>query len=188
MHERRAGNVELIRRPADQHLSEGFERTLGINGQIPKAAPVIRSDQRVLRRVSGRIGAVSYMSLRAALDERLDYPWVIQNSLRITGSPPRHSPWTPGSGYPGSIPTTRSVCGPSSPGFPLTGMHGRIPVPQADQTYRWFLDTAVFTRESGAGARRLAGLWMDVSKARPLRPSWKSVASNWSGAGKHCAR
>jgi hypothetical protein len=80
------------------------------------------------------------------------------------------------------------VCGPSSSGFPLTGMHGRIPVPQADQTYRWFLDTAVFTRESGAGARRLAGLWMDVSKARPLRPSWKSVASNWSGAGKHCAR
>lgn len=68
LHERGAGNVELIRRPADQHLNEGFERALGINGQIPKAATVIRSDQRVLRRVSGRIGAVSYLSLRAALD------------------------------------------------------------------------------------------------------------------------
>lgn len=68
MHERGAGNVELIRRPADQHLNEGFEQALGINGQIPKTAMVIRSDQRVLRRVSGRIGAVSYLSLRAALD------------------------------------------------------------------------------------------------------------------------
>jgi phosphate transport system substrate-binding protein len=46
LHERGAGNVELIRRPADQHLNEGLERALGINGQVLKAATVIRSDQR----------------------------------------------------------------------------------------------------------------------------------------------
>lgn len=68
LHERGAAHVEVIRRPADQHLNEGFERALGINGQTPKAAMVICSDQRVLRHVSGRIGAVSYLSLRAAID------------------------------------------------------------------------------------------------------------------------
>ena len=60
--------VELIRRPDDRNITAGFEHSLGITGKMSDAAERIRSDQRVLSRVSGRLGAVGYLSLEAALE------------------------------------------------------------------------------------------------------------------------
>ena len=64
--------VQLIRRPPNRNLKAGFEKTLGIVGQIPDSAKVIRSDQKVLSEVSGNLSAVSYLPLGAAL-EALQY-------------------------------------------------------------------------------------------------------------------
>lgn len=66
--ERATGRVRVVLRPDDQNLSEGFERSLGIVGATAKNADVIRSDQKVLSRVSGQLNAVSYLSLKAALE------------------------------------------------------------------------------------------------------------------------
>lgn len=66
--EKAEGKVRLIVRPTDQNLTDGFERALGIVGQVPVKTERIRSDQKVLSRVSGQLDAVGYMSLRAALD------------------------------------------------------------------------------------------------------------------------
>lgn len=62
------GKVRLIVPTDDQNLTDGFERSLGIPGQIPKGAERVRSDQKVLSRVSGQLDAVAYLSLEAALD------------------------------------------------------------------------------------------------------------------------
>ena len=62
------GTVQLIVRPDDQNLTDGFERSLGIAGRVPKDAKHVRSDQKVLSRVSGQLDAVGYLSLRAALE------------------------------------------------------------------------------------------------------------------------
>lgn len=64
--------VQLIRRPPDRNLNFGFEKSLGIVGQIPASAKVIRSDQKALSEVGGKLSAVSYLSLGAAL-EALQY-------------------------------------------------------------------------------------------------------------------
>lgn len=64
--------VQLIRRPPNRNLKAGFEKTLGIVGQIPDSAKVIRSDQKVLSEVGGNLSAVSYLPLGAAL-EALQY-------------------------------------------------------------------------------------------------------------------
>lgn len=66
--ERAGGKVRLVVRPADQNLSDGFERSLDIVGHIPPGAERLRSDQQVLSRLSGRLDAVGYLSLNAALD------------------------------------------------------------------------------------------------------------------------
>jgi phosphate transport system substrate-binding protein len=66
--ERAAGRVRVVLRPEDQNLSQGFERSLAMTGTLAKDAEIIRSDQKLLRTVSGQLGAVSYMSLQAALD------------------------------------------------------------------------------------------------------------------------
>jgi phosphate transport system substrate-binding protein len=63
-----ATRVDLIQRPADRNIRAGFERSLGIAGQVPALAKVIRSDQKVLSTVGGSLAAVSYISLGAALD------------------------------------------------------------------------------------------------------------------------
>lgn len=60
--------VELIRRPDDQNITAGFEHSLGITGKMNDTVERIRSDQRVLSRVSGRLGAVGYLSLEVALE------------------------------------------------------------------------------------------------------------------------
>ena len=66
--ERAAGKVELIRRPDDRNITASFEQSLGITGKMRDTAESIRSDQKVLSRVSGRLGAVGYLSLEAALE------------------------------------------------------------------------------------------------------------------------
>jgi phosphate transport system substrate-binding protein len=62
------GNVRVVLRPDDQNLTEGFEQSLGIVGAVAKDAEHIRSDQRVLSRISGQLDAVGYLSAKAALD------------------------------------------------------------------------------------------------------------------------
>jgi phosphate transport system substrate-binding protein len=66
--EKADGKVQLVRRPDDQNLTDGFERSLGIVGETAQHAEPIRSDQQVLSRVSGRLDAVGYLSMKAALD------------------------------------------------------------------------------------------------------------------------
>lgn len=60
--------VELIRRTPDQNIDSGFEESLGIVGKIPGFSKPVRSDQKTLASVSGKDNAVSYISLKAALD------------------------------------------------------------------------------------------------------------------------
>ncbi|HEY5627099.1 MAG TPA: substrate-binding domain-containing protein [Nitrospira sp.] len=66
--EKADGKVHVVLRPDDQSLTDGFEQSLGIVGQTAKNAESIRSDQQVLSRVSGRLNAVGYLSMKAALD------------------------------------------------------------------------------------------------------------------------
>jgi phosphate transport system substrate-binding protein len=60
--------IELIDRPPNQHIRQGFETVLGIAGQIPPSAQVIRSDQNTMSTVAGSLSAVAYASLRPALE------------------------------------------------------------------------------------------------------------------------
>lgn len=62
------GTVRVVLRPDGQNLTDGFEQSLDIVGAAVKNAEHIRSDQKVLSRVSGQLDAVSYLSVRAALD------------------------------------------------------------------------------------------------------------------------
>ena len=64
--------VEIILRPADRNLNTALEHTLKIAGRLPSPASVLRSDQSVLKAVSGRLAALSYLSLGAA-QEALTY-------------------------------------------------------------------------------------------------------------------
>ena len=61
-------SIQTIDRPPNQHLRQSFEEALGIVGQTPKAAQVIRSDQRAMSTVAGNVSAVTYASLGAALE------------------------------------------------------------------------------------------------------------------------
>jgi phosphate transport system substrate-binding protein len=60
--------IQLIDRPANQNIRQSFEVALGIAGQIPPSAQVIRSDQKAISTVAGTLSAVAYASLRPALD------------------------------------------------------------------------------------------------------------------------
>lgn len=60
--------VEVIRRTPDQNIDNGFEESLGIVGKMPESSKPARSDQKTLASVSGKDNAVSYISLKAALD------------------------------------------------------------------------------------------------------------------------
>lgn len=66
--EKANGRVRLVIRPDDQNLSDGFERSLGIAGRVAGGAERIRSNQKVLSRVSGQLDVVGYLSLNAALE------------------------------------------------------------------------------------------------------------------------
>ena len=60
--------IQLIDRPQNQHIRHSFEEALGIVGQIPKSAKVIRSDQKAISTVAGNVSAVTYASLGVVLD------------------------------------------------------------------------------------------------------------------------
>jgi phosphate transport system substrate-binding protein len=62
------GKVRLVVPTDDHNLADGFERSLGITGRLHEGAERIRSDQKILSRVSGQLDAVAYLSLEAALD------------------------------------------------------------------------------------------------------------------------
>jgi len=64
--------VEIIARIGNDNLTAGFETSLGIPGRLVHSSTTARSDQQVLRLVSGRDAAVSYMSLGAALRAQED--------------------------------------------------------------------------------------------------------------------
>lgn len=66
--ERGSGTIHVVTRPEDQNLMDGFEQSLGIEHANVRSAESIRSDQKVLSRVSGQLNAVSYLSLHAALE------------------------------------------------------------------------------------------------------------------------
>ena len=61
-------DIQLIDRPQNQHIRHSFEEALGIVGQIPKSAKVIRSDQKAISTVAGNVSAVTYASLGVVLD------------------------------------------------------------------------------------------------------------------------
>lgn len=63
-----SASVEVIRRPDDENITAGFETSLGLAGGITKSALELRTDQKVLSRVSGRLGAIGYLSLNSALE------------------------------------------------------------------------------------------------------------------------
>jgi phosphate transport system substrate-binding protein len=60
--------IQLIDRPPNQNIRRSFEEVLGIEGQIPKSARMIRSDQNAMSTVAGSVSAVAYASLRPALE------------------------------------------------------------------------------------------------------------------------
>ncbi len=66
--EKANGKIQVILRPDDQNLNDGFAQPLNIVGRMAKNAEHLRSGQQVLSRVSGQQNAVGYLSLQAALD------------------------------------------------------------------------------------------------------------------------
>jgi len=60
--------IQLIDRPQYQHIRHRFLEALGIVGNIPKSAKVVRSDQTAISTVAGSLPAVTYASLGVALD------------------------------------------------------------------------------------------------------------------------
>ncbi|HET8579805.1 MAG TPA: substrate-binding domain-containing protein [Nitrospiraceae bacterium] len=60
--------IQLIDRPQYQHIRHRFLEALGIVGQIPKSAKVVRSDQTAISTVAGSLPAVTYASLGVALE------------------------------------------------------------------------------------------------------------------------
>ena len=67
-----ATNVEVIPRTAANNLTAGFKDSLGLTEQMVASAAPVRSDQNVLRLVSGRDATISYISLAAALKAQED--------------------------------------------------------------------------------------------------------------------
>jgi phosphate transport system substrate-binding protein len=62
------GKIRLVVPTEDQNLADGFERSLGIADRLHEGAERIRSDQKLLSRVSGQLDAVAYLSLEGAMD------------------------------------------------------------------------------------------------------------------------
>lgn len=64
--------VEVIPRTSTNNLTAGFQNSLGLTERMAASGAPVRSDQKVLSRVSGRDAAVSYISLAAALKAQED--------------------------------------------------------------------------------------------------------------------
>jgi phosphate transport system substrate-binding protein len=137
--EKAGGKVGLVLRHDDQNLTDGFERSLGIVGTAAEDAERIRSDQRVLSRVSGRLDAVSYLSLKAALDA-VAYGMSVR-ILLVDGVEP-------------ATPTVQSGQYPLK--RPVVLLMGKEPTPLAQA----FVDFAL----SPAGQRLLGSLYVPLAQ------------------------
>ncbi len=67
-----ATNVEVIPRTAANNLTAGFKDSLGLTERMVASAAPVRSDQNVLRLISGRDATISYISLATALKAQED--------------------------------------------------------------------------------------------------------------------
>jgi len=67
-----ATNIEVIPRTAANNLTAGFKDSLGLTERMVASAAPVRSDQNVLRLVSGRDATISYISLATALKAQED--------------------------------------------------------------------------------------------------------------------
>lgn len=64
--------VEVLPRAPQDNVQSGFEASLGIEGQFHSSKKPVRTDEKVLRTVSGRDTAVTFISLSAALKAQAD--------------------------------------------------------------------------------------------------------------------
>lgn len=64
--------VEVLSRAPQDNVQSGFETSLGIEGQFRSPEKPVRTDEKVLRAVSGRDTAVTFISLTAALKAQAD--------------------------------------------------------------------------------------------------------------------
>jgi phosphate transport system substrate-binding protein len=60
--------IQLIERPPKDEVRQSFEASLGIVGQMPASTRLIWSDQSAMSVVAGSVAAVTYASLRPALE------------------------------------------------------------------------------------------------------------------------
>lgn len=67
-----ATNIEIIPRTAANNLTVGFKNSLDLTERMVASAAPVRSDQNVLRLVSGRDATISYISLATALKAQED--------------------------------------------------------------------------------------------------------------------
>ncbi len=64
--------VEVLPRTPEDNVQPGFEASLGIIGQLRAFGKAVRTDEKALRLVSGRDGAITVISLAAALKAQDD--------------------------------------------------------------------------------------------------------------------
>lgn len=63
--------ILLLDRPKNRNIRETFEQLLGITGQIPESATVVKTDDKVIKTVAGTLpplSAVTYVSMGPALE------------------------------------------------------------------------------------------------------------------------
>ncbi|OGW67505.1 MAG: hypothetical protein A3H49_05870 [Nitrospirae bacterium RIFCSPLOWO2_02_FULL_62_14] len=63
--------ILLLDRPRNRNIRDTFEQLLGITGQIPESAKVIKTDDKVIKTVAGTLpplSAVTYVSMGPALE------------------------------------------------------------------------------------------------------------------------
>lgn len=64
--------VEVVARTPEDNVQPGFEASLGIAGGIRASGKPVRTDEKALRLVSGRDGAITMISLASALKAQED--------------------------------------------------------------------------------------------------------------------
>jgi len=64
--------VEVLPRTAEDNVQPGLEASLGITGQFRATGKPVRTDEKALRMVSGRDGAITVISLATALKAQDD--------------------------------------------------------------------------------------------------------------------
>ncbi len=81
--------VEVLARTPEDNVQPGFEVSLGITGRIRASGKPVRTDEKALRFVSGRDGAITMISLASALKAQEDgIPVRILTVDKIEPGPP----------------------------------------------------------------------------------------------------